>query len=330
MLAQAAAASASPAAPSLSKGRGWVRPPHPLRADGQERQVGLEGEVGAIGIEDAARAVEQSLGGKTRWISEFARVIEGGALGEVLVELDFRHAKTQQAERPWWTALVRAGQPLIPVEVVCPPVPLSRAHHLEALRLALRHAGARGTFANPFYALALQLNPELPRLDVGTILDTLRAFILLRPWLRAAVAPDLARRILGFAAPFPPDYLRLILHPDYAPEMAGFTEDYLHHNPTRNREVDVLPLLAHVQPARVQRALPQESISPRPTWHYRLPNMDLDNADWHLGLEWSRWVRVEALAAQPAALAHFGRQISAEPDDRVLARSIAQAALASL
>jgi hypothetical protein len=191
----------------------------------------------------------------------------------------------------------------VPCEIVCPPIPWDKCHALDGLVAELRRLGAAGTREGLFYAFGAQLNPELPRLDVETILSTVRAFVLLRDWLRFEIDVDVVRRMAFFESPFPNGYCAQVLDPDYAPDLAGFIDDYLESNATRDRELDLLPLLCHLDEDRVRAALPDEKINPRPTWHYRLPNSEVERSDWSIGLEWDRWVRVERLAADPDRLA---------------------------
>ena len=40
-------------------------------------------------------------------------------------------------------------------------------------------------------------------------------------------------------------------------------------------------------------------MSPRPAYHYRLPNCRIDEPGWSIAAEWGRWVLVERLAARP-------------------------------
>ena len=70
-------------------------------------------------------------------------------------------------------------------------------------------------------------------------------------WLRSRCHPDLSRRISPYIEPYPLDYARLILQPDYAPDSGRLIDDYLRHNPTRNRALDMLPVFAHLDEARV-------------------------------------------------------------------------------
>ena len=147
------------------------------------------------------------------------------------------------------------------------------------------------------------MNPEPPTLEVPDLVDTLRAFALLREWLRDEIDVDTARRVWFFAAPFPDGWCARILNPGYAPDFPTFIRDYLGANATRDRELDMLPMLKHLDRERVIAALPHEKINARPTWHYRLPNSEVGRADWSIGLEWDRWVRVERLAGDRERLA---------------------------
>jgi hypothetical protein len=93
-----------------------------------------------------------------------------------------------------------------------------------------------------------------------------------------------------------------VLAPDYWPDQATFIQDYLALNPSRNRALDLLPLLAHLDPVAVKKALPGEKVNARPTLHYRLPNSDIDNPHWHLLDAWQDWQQVELLVQSPEQL----------------------------
>jgi hypothetical protein len=170
----------------------------------------------------------------------------------------------------------------------------------------LREIGAKGTQDAPFYAFGLHFNPEVPRQDVTTAAAFLKSFVLLNPWLRREVAPDRTRDLLGFADPFPTDYVRKIVSPDYWPDMPRFIDDYLEANPTRNRDLDLLPLLHHFDETRVRTVLPNEKINGRPTFHYRLPDARVSDPGWSIAPDWNRWVAVERLAADRDRLAAVG------------------------
>ena len=78
---------------------------------------------------------------------------------------------------------------------------------------------------------------------------------------------------------------------------------FLAMTPTRNRPLDMLPLLAHIDETQVMAApVERHLIKPRPAFHYRLPNCLIDEADWSLAEAWNDWLAVERLASDPAEL----------------------------
>jgi hypothetical protein len=99
--------------------------------------------------------------------------------------------------------------------------------------------------------------------------------------------------------------------------MAAFIDDYLAFNPTRNRDLDLLPLLHYFDETRVRAVLPNEKINGRPTFHYRLPDARLSDPGWSIAPDWNRWVCVERLAADRERLDAFGAAfLSFEGEDK--------------
>ena len=47
---------------------------------------------------------------------------------------------------------------------------------------------------------------------------------------------------------------------------------------------------------RAAQKLDLAGVKGRPTYHLRLPDCRIDEADWSLALEWNRWVWVERIA----------------------------------
>ena len=95
----------------------------------------------------------------------------------------------------------------------------------------------------------------------------------------------------------------------YAPELSRLADDYIAHNPTRNRPLDLLPLMAFNDPSLLERReLAGQKVRPRPAFHYRLPNSSIDEPGWSISAEWKRWVLVERLADNPALAARFARE----------------------
>jgi len=199
------------------------------------------------------------------------------------------------------------GSLVIPYEVVCPPIDVEQLPELEALLLALREEGAQGTRDNLLHAFGVQFNPDIATRDPQWILAVLKAEILLSEWLRSIISVDMARRILAFADPFPKAYIHIILKDEYWPDIDQLIEDYLIYNPTRNRELDMLPLFLWLDADRVRRKIPDKLVKPRPTFHYRLPDANIRDSRWSLTLEWNRWCVVERLAEDREILAEMGK-----------------------
>jgi hypothetical protein len=203
--------------------------------------------------------------------------------------------------------LLGAGGTVAPIEIGMPPLPVDDLTPGELLRTRLRDAGAKGTRVVPWYAFGMHINVEIPSADAGVLRDYLRAFVLLYPWLKQRAEVTFTRSVAPFINPFPDPYVDLILRPSYAPDQATLIDDYLAHNPTRNRPLDMLPVLMQLDADRVRAKVTTDLalVKPRPAFHYRLPNSMLDEADWTLAREWNTWVAVERLAAAPDRIAEM-------------------------
>ena len=295
------------------------RPPSTRTADGLPRRVGVEVEFMGPGVREAARALAAGLGGIMIEEDPHAVTVRGTRLGDLTVELDLRHAHPQRHGR---TLPIRLGQRsaallgfvlggVVPRELITAPLPLDRLDEVDGAIAMLRHGGATGRGAvrpgsSQLGSLGLHFNVDVPELTIETILAHLRAFMLLDPWLRAT---SFAMRSERVAAPpdFPEEYTRLVLSPDYRPTLTRLGDDYLAANPTRDRALDLLPLLLHLDESRVRRLLPREKISPRAVFHYRLPQAHVGDEGWSIAPNWNRWVAVERLAADPERLTELSR-----------------------
>ncbi|MFM1815576.1 MAG: hypothetical protein RLZ98_2271 [Pseudomonadota bacterium] len=198
------------------------------------------------------------------------------------------------------------GSIVIPCEIVCPPIAYDELEQLEELTSRLAQAGAAATGDSLFYAFGTQLNPEIAELRADYVLSILKAQVLLSDWLRAIMEIDVTRQLSAFATQFPRGYAMRIADPAYWPDMEQLIDDYLQFNPTRNRELDLLPLFAWIDAGRVARRVKDSRIKQRPTFHYRLPDARIGQPDWSLALEWNRWCAVERLAADRERLAEMG------------------------
>ncbi len=301
------------AAPLLPTAVDFAEPPILLNAEGRMRTVGIEMEYVGPSAEETVRALTGELGGLIVEEDPHFYRLKGSAIGDISVELDSRILHPQKKAGLLGGVVPRiaawfgsAASLVVPCELVTAPVPIDRLHEVDRVIGILRSAGAKGTQDAAVYAFGLHFNPEIPRQDAETAAAFLKAFVLLNAWLRKQVAPDPTRHLLGFADPFPAEYVRLLVAPDYWPELPTFIDDYLRFNPTRNRDLDCLPLLLHFDGPRVRAALPTEKINGRPTFHYRLPDARVSDPGWSIAPDWNRWVAVERLAADRTRLAMVG------------------------
>jgi len=290
-------------------------PPFSENYLGEPRKVGVEIEFATVSVGQAAECVQEVFGGDVTRTTPHKFAVTGTTHGDFEVELDSQYIHRLEApgESPflseelnewlrWFqTSLGEAvgelAAAVIPCEIVCPPMPLDDLHLLDRTIDALTRRGATGTRENPLYAFGAQLNPDIAQKKADYVTSVLKAYLLLSPWLREVIAVDMTRRVFAFADPFPRAYVRLVTSPEYWPDFTGLIDDYLMHNPTRNRELDMLPLFAWLDEARVRASVPDARIKSRPTFHYRLPDANFGIADWTITGEWNRWCEVERLAA---------------------------------
>lgn len=307
------------AAPAQS----FQMPPVLRNARGELRKAGFEFEYAGLSLDDSARLVREVFGGEVEVVSPSVRKVAGTPLGTFGVEIDsavVKDKRYQSALRavginpdrwntdPLERLLMGVVATWVPFEIGTPPIPLDRLSLLDDLRQRLLEAGAKGTRTSIRYAFGMHINPELPSEEPASIRDHLRAFVLLAPWLGDRVDVDATRRVMPFINPFPNDYARLILAPDYPADAGRLIDDYIKFNPTRNRPLDLLPVLAHLDKARVMdRVEDPHLVKARPAYHYRLPNCLIDEPDWTIAREWNTWVAVERLAADTDRLAEMSR-----------------------
>jgi hypothetical protein len=306
-------------------------PPDVNNAAGEVRRAGFEFEFSGVTLNVAAMHVRTVFGGEHVIHSTFVHSVRGTPFGAFSVEMDTTVLKHKTYEKPLralgfhprrWDAkrlehaILDASAKLVPTEVATPPLPVNQLAPLDDLRERLRVSGARGTRAGLLYAFGLHINPEIVSDDPAYLLSVLRAFVLLYPWLKTRTEVDLARRVSPYINPFPPDYVRLILSPGYPPTRDRLIDDYLTFNPTRNRPLDMTPVLAHLERDRVSHRVQEHHlVKPRPAFHYRLPNCMVDEPGWTIAREWNTWVAVERLAADAARLEELAREYL-RADDR--------------
>lgn len=298
------------------------QPPRKLNYLGQPRRVGVELEFAAVTPAKAAARIAGLFGGTVECDDPHRYRVENTKFGRFVVELDSQYAHRQPGEHPIHGVGLAAimdgfreamrslygdiGSLVIPYEVVCPPIDIESLAELEGLLQALREEGAQGTSDHPLHAFGAQFNPEIAATDPHWILAILKAEILMSGWMRRIMAIDIARRLLAFVDPFPAAYARKVLDPDYWPDTTTLIDDYIAYNPTRNRELDMLPLFTWLDEKRVLSRLAPGLVRPRPTFHCRLPNANIREPLWSLTLEWNRWLVIERLADRLDLLAEMG------------------------
>ena len=298
-----------------------IPPPARTNPEGKTRRVGIEIEFHGPDTQAAAQLVQRLYGGTIEPIDEHRAEVKGTRFGDFTVELDssYAHAEMPNGEEAGLVDRLKstvasitgsiAGL-VVPTEICAPPVSLDEVFELQALFDELRGMGAVGTRANPIFGFGMQLNVEIAEATADYITRHLQAYLLLSDWLRAEIQVDPTRRVLPFVDPFPRRYALKVVDPEYRPDLDTLIEDYLADNPTRNRELDMLPLFKHLAHDRVAQHPATEGmkIKERPTFHYRLPNSLVDDPEWGgITAEWTRWVRVEQLASDPDRLASTGR-----------------------
>ncbi len=295
-------------------------PPRCRTASGHERRVGVELELNGMDLGRLTRLVASTLGGiqgsamAVEETGRYERRITGDAAGDWTVEIDFRLLKelgreTRRAdsllggiETTAENLLAQSSTPMVPLEVISPPLPLGRLQEVQTLIEALRDGGALGTSGKFVYAFGMQFNPEVPDEEPATLRDYLRAFLCLYDWLDERAEINFTRRLTNYIDPFPKQYIMKLMPARDSVSLASLIDDYLHDNPTRNRALDMLPVFSHLDETRVRSRCRDQLIKARPTFHYRLPNSEIDEPGWGMHHAWNDWVEVERLAEDKTRL----------------------------
>ena len=285
-----------------------------VNQDHQPRRVGVEIEFGELTIETAADAVADALGSELIKKTDYEYLARHPELGDFKIEVDLSllkrmgQTRLEADEEPGTfeqmseELLAAVARQWVPCEVITPPLRFEHMAMVDQIVGRLREVGAKGTTDALFYAFGVHFNPEVPSLKADCLLRYLRAFAVLYEWLRIELQVDTARRLSPFIKPFPEPYVRLIIDPDYQPDIAGLIDNYLLHNPTRNRALDMLPVFAWIDRDRVTAVVKSQLVSARPTFHYRLPHSQVGDTFWRITDEWRYWLIVEGLANNPDKL----------------------------
>lgn len=287
-------------------------PPQLKNSQGDMRCVGFEIEFSGIDLTKTVATLQSVFNAEIVSESDAEVALNVDELGKFNVEIDWAYLKDKAADhaddkqgREWMTLLSQAAAVLVPIEVVCPPIPLDRLGSLTDMVSALKRAGAIGTNESLIAAYGVHVNTEIPAFDATTLGAYIQSFCLLQWWLVDTHGVDIARRVSPYIDLYPEAYIKqVLLHPDASVEQ--IFDDYLQYNPTRNRALDLLPLLAHIDEERVRAVVDDPRIKSRPAFHYRLPDCRIEQDNWSLETAWQTWLVVERLASRPDDLKKLG------------------------
>lgn len=298
-------------------------PPLSLSASGKERCVGYEFEFTGVEMPDAAEMIHRLYGGNIQRKSTFEYGVNDTDFGNFTLELDAQLLRDKKYEKTLQSigvditrlknldsieeGLKDIAAAVVPFEIITPPLPLSEMKKLNLLIDELRAWKAKGTGSSVFYAFGLHINPEIPSAEPQSLLNHLRAFVMLEPWIRKDADIDISRRVTPYINEFKEEYIKHILNPVYQPDLRTLIGDYFKFKNSRNRPLDMLPVFMHLDEDFTQNLLEETLTSARPTYHYRLPNCSIENPNWTLADEWNRWVLVEILANDKTSLNQYAR-----------------------
>ncbi len=287
---------------------------------GEIRKVGYELEFADVDITGAVSAIVELYHGEEKRVNNFFSKIVNTDIGDFTVKIDTRILVNESYKKFFdlfdvdinemsisdirlqsrvEELLESLASYVVPYEIVTPPVEIDKMDVFEDLRRKLYHLNAKGTKYSFNYAFATHINPSLPNKKLNTIINYLRAFFLLYPWLLKISRIDFARQLTPFINHFPATYIRKVLSKNYNPGVRQFIRDYHEYNTDRNRPLDLYPLLSILLPEEVGKLEGIGNVKSRETFHYRLPNSLVDDPTWTLAQEWNNWNMVEYLAFYP-------------------------------
>ena len=275
--------------------------PRPMTAAGKPRRLGVEVEFSGLTEEQVAGILTEVLGGRAHEQRPGRWLVEDSRLGRFEVYLDSRPLEALHHDG-LGNHIRDLARAVVPVEIVSDPLQVDDLAPLDEAMAALREAGAEGTGAGMLSGFGLHFNPEVVSLDFADVAPVLTAHALIEDHLRRRTGTDLARRLMTWVDPYPRTLVDRLAARDAPADMTALMDTYLRLAPTRNHGLDMMCIFAEIDRPRVARSMDMELISPRPTYHWRLPDCRIDEPDWSLALEWNRWVLVEQVAENPALL----------------------------
>lgn len=276
--------------------------PVALNAEGRPRRTGVEVEFAGLDESEVARVLSEVLGGEIEQSGPYRYSLCGSEIGDLTVELDT--ALRKNSDRRLVQEGLDLARGIIPVEVITAPIPASTLPRLDTAMSALRDAGAKGSGQGVFYGFGVHLNPEIAGLDHPLTPATIRAYGLIEEHLRAEDRIDGTRRLLPFVDRWPAALIDALAGAATA-SLRDLMVLYARHTTSRNHGLDLLPLFRHLDDRRFQRLFgggDGGTTNARPTFHFRLPDSRIDEADWSLSQAWRDWLLVETVASDEALL----------------------------
>ena len=284
---------------------------------GEQRRVGFELEFGNLTVRETAKALQNSIGGNIQENNPFYFEIINSSVGKLKIERDAELLKSVKYRELLskinvdfnLDILVREIEQgvdslssfLIPCEIVTEPLTFREFPRINDMVKVLNSLKAKGTQDSIFYAFGLHMNPSVPDLNIKTLVTYMQSFLLLTDWIIEDARIDFSRRFFtSFIDPFPNSYVEKVLDPNYDSTVETFIDDYLEFNPSRNRALDLLPVLCEIDMEKVLAGVKTEErslVNGRPAFHYRLPDCRLGDDKWSIADEWNRWWYVETISS---------------------------------
>ncbi|TMV94019.1 hypothetical protein FGG78_02945 [Thioclava sp. BHET1] len=287
--------------------------PKPKNAQGAPRKTGVEVELSGLTEAQIARLAVQAMGGEAQQSSGNDWEVSGSAIGDLQIYLDIFLRK--EADSAFKDLSLRIGREVIPVEIVTAPLDREGLFQLSDFLDLLRSEGAEGTGSSLLFGFGLHLNPEIASAQDCDVVRPLLAYALIEEWMRDAQPIERTRELLPFTAPYPKKLIAELarLGPDASIEQV--IHAYRGVTLSRNHGLDMLPIFVELRPDLIAASEGKGgTVSPRPAFHFRLPDCRIDDPDWSLDTEWRRWWLVESIAADTHLLEDLCREWLAEQE----------------
>ena len=270
-------------------------------ADGEERLCGIEIEFAGPTELETGSLIAEEFGGTVEDRGDHSVVVSGTRFGDIEVELDISLRKRD--DLPFLKEGLDAVRGLIPVEVVTPPLRREQLEEFNTICTGLRRIGAMGSRSGVLLGFGVHLNPEVVAPDHRFTLDTMTAYALLERWLRDKEQVDTTRRMMPFIGAWPKAMISDLVN-NRNDSLADVMRMSAVHIKSRNLSLDLLPLFKHAEPDLFADLFDiDDKTTARPTFHFRLPDSRIDEADWSLWQPWQLWRQVELVAANRTLLA---------------------------